>query len=216
MGPDGELVFLTPEGADDEEAAMIALLNQLVAQSEDAEGEPEVLAEDEIWREIDGGHLLHLQSGAICASEMGSIARERELVFAPDGSDVGCNYADSARHQSYLTMYVYHRPHDAETEWQDAMLGLRTRQPGAEEVPFGMPGASYAAATLAYETADGTLVRSSLLLAQENGWFLKMRITCPADECLRVEQMAGVGLMGQMERVRMGTRAPDVERAEPT
>lgn len=222
VGPDGELVFMVPEGADEEEAAMVAALNQIMTQidEEDAEpaaqAEPEVLAEEDIWQELEGGHLLHVQSGAICATTMGGIARERELVFAPDGSDVGCNYADAARQQSYMTFYIYHRPHDAATEWQESMAGLTTRHPGAQEVPYGTTSGSYVSTTLLLEGADGATVRSSLLLSEANGWYLKMRVTCPAVECASVEQLAGIGLMGQIDRVRMGDRAPDMERPAPT
>ncbi len=216
VGPNGEMMFLPGEGADDEEAAMVAALNQVMAQMAAEEAAAEALSDDEIWQELDGGHLLHIQSGAICATEMAGIGFNEPFIFADDGSDVGCHYTDAARQQSYVTFYVYLRPHDAATEWEDAQLALRTRQPVAQDVPFSSPDAGYSTLTLAYEGADGTRMRSSTVLGQANGWFMKLRITCPIEECGRVEQLAAIGLIGQMDRVRMGDRAPDIGRAAPT
>jgi hypothetical protein len=196
--------------------AALALLGacQSVATPPQAEGGTESamfdpptgpLSEAEIWRVDPDDNITHIQSGATCPGLWGGLKRDRLTIFRPDGMDVGCNYVgiDNA---TAMTLYVFTSAHGGlDSEMKVAIDSMRARQPVAKETPFYNPSSNggYKTYTLAYANADGTPMRTSLLLGQVNGgWLLKIRLTCRESDARKAEEVAGLAMMGQADRLR--------------
>lgn len=155
------------------------------------------------WTTDDQSNLVHRLSGAICAPAWAGLPRERIFLYRADGSDVSCNYTISSS-PSYMTFYVFKG--DLQEQLEGALEAMRTRQPAAREVPFGLPTNGYRARTLQYSANGGVTVRTSVLFAEADGWLLEIRLTTPERDAPRLEQAAGIMLMGQAERLRDQTR----------
>jgi hypothetical protein len=200
VGEDGQMRVVSAD--DSPEGVAIAQMLQLALDGElDLEDEPPPLSEDEVWHEDAAGNLTHIQSGAQCPARWGEYARERTAIYAPDGANVGCNYtASGGRIQ---TFYVYQNDQSLADELEETFVTMQTRQPVSEEVPFAnsMAFGRYVARALAYSAADGTRMRTSVLLADSGGWRLKIRLTCKATDVPSAETAAGVGLIGQADRL---------------
>jgi hypothetical protein len=222
VGDDGKMRVVS--AGDSEEGQALAALMQAALDSDLADelrGEPEdqvapeVLDEDEIWRADAAGNLTHIQSGAQCPMRWGEYVRGRTSIFQPDGMDVGCNYGNGAG--TVMTFYVYQSPENLAVELDETFETMKTRQPVSAEAPFGGPPASkaYVARTLAYETADRTRMRTSVLLTDGGSWRLKIRLTCRADDATRTETAAGIALMGQADRLASTLPPKPVEKPSP-
>lgn len=199
IGEDGQMrVVSAGDSPEDQAMALVlqSLMNDVVKEAEAAEP----LSEEEIWHKDEAGNLTHIQSGAQCPMKWGDFVRERTGVYAADGTNVGCNYnAPDGRIQ---TFYAYRTDVSLADDLADAFGAMKTRQPVSEEVAFGsgMPYAGYLGRALSYKTADGTGMRTSVLLADSGGWRLKIRLTCQANDA-RAEVSAGVALKGQADRL---------------
>lgn len=194
---------LASSGGTNEDKAIAALLQAAMNGELDfgAEDEQEPLSEEEVWRQDAAGNLTHIQSGAQCPARWGEYARGRSSIFRPDGMDVGCNY--EGPDGKIMTFYVYQNTETLREELETTFETMKTRQPVSTEAPFGATPASgsYAARTLAYEMADGTRMRTSVLLTTGGSWRMKIRLTCKADDAVRTETAAGLALMGQADRL---------------
>lgn len=202
IGEDGQMRVVSAGGSP-EDAALAQMLQLALNGELDLGEEPAPLTEAEIWHEDESGNLTHIQSGAQCPLKWGDFVRERTGIYATDGTNVGCNYnSPDGRIQ---TFYVYQTDVSLADDLAEAFEAMKTRQPVSEEVKFGggMPYAGYVARALAYKTADGTGMRTSVLLADSGGWRLKMRLTCQAKDVSRAEVGAGVALKGQSDRLAL-------------
>jgi len=201
IGEDGSY-SVTSSGGTAEDQAIAALLQSAMNGELDlGEEEPAQLSEAEVWREDKAGNLTHIQSGAQCPVRWGEYVRERTAIYVQDGTNVGCNY--NSPDGKILTFYVYESPDTLADELNATFEAIKTRQPVSEEARFGVriPSSVYVAKTLAYEQADGTSMRTSVLLADGGPWRLKMRLTCPAAGSVQTEEAAGIALIGQADRL---------------
>lgn len=168
---------------------------------EAADDQTPALTEDQVWRSDAYENLTHIQSGATCPLTWGDYTRTKVSMFLPDGMDVGCNYETGGNR--FMTFYVYKSGLALNEELEGTMETLKARQPVSREAPFSMPSplSNYVAATLAYEMADGTKMRTSTFLANGGAWRLKIRLTAPARDAVESERMAAIALMGQRDRL---------------
>jgi hypothetical protein len=202
IGPDGKMtVASSGKSAGDKEMAALlqsALNGEL---DDDAKDTAPALTEDEVWRKDAAGNITHIQSGATCPQTWGDYRRTKVSIFRPDGMDVGCNYETGG--QRFMTFYVYKSELSLAEELKGTMETVKARQPISKDVPFAMPSAngSYVAATLAYDLANGTQMRTSSLLAKGGTWRLKIRLTTPAKEATDAERLASIAIIGQSERL---------------
>lgn len=213
IGDDGRMQVVSA-GNSPEDLALAALMQSaLNGELGEAEAETEPLQEDEVWREDTVGNLTHIQSGAQCPARWGEYARERTAIYLPDGTNVGCNY--NSADGRILTFYVYESAESLADELDATFEAMRMRQPVSEEAPFGarMRSNGYVARTLAYQQADGADMRTSVLLADGGPWRLKIRLTCPAADSVRVEEAAGVALIGQADRLNSPQPRPTDARS---
>lgn len=213
VGDDGRMQVVSA-GNSPEDLALAALMQSaLNGELGEEEAEAEPLREDEVWREDTAGNLTHIQSGAQCPARWGEYARERTAIYLPDGSNVGCNY--NSADGKILTFYVYESPDSLAEELDTTFEAIKMRQPVSEEAPFGarMRSSGYVARTLAYQQADGTNMRTSVLLADGGPWRLKIRLTCPAADSVRVEEAAGIALIGQADRLNSPPPQPTEARS---
>lgn len=207
MGPDGKMTSVAPRGASEEDVRMANALTQIMNGALDDEEEPErALTENEIWRQDADNHLTHIQSGATCPATWSGLVRERTTIFRPDGMDVGCNYL-SPNGPTVMTFYSFTMPGPKETleeVLKQSAEPLKARQPTAKETPFLAPSqhGQYLAAAVAYTNVDGTKMRTSVLVAEVNGWYLKIRLTCRESDAPVAENTAGLAIMGQADRLR--------------
>jgi hypothetical protein len=204
VGPDGKMTAVS-SSKDPDDRAMAALLSGALNGGSGSEQNQKELTDDQIWSRDGDGNVTHIQSGATCPAQWAGFTRNRLEVFIRDGMNVGCNYGLGTT--SALTFYVYEGT-TLEDELESALDAMKTRQPLSRETPYHAPSVngSYQARTLAYETASGTAMRTSVLIGKAGDWFLKMRLTCPAAEAARLEQTVGIALIGQSDR--LGGAAP--------
>lgn len=212
---DGKMRVMSA-GTSPEDQAVAALMQSLLDGEfvlNDA-NEQEPLAEDAVWSNDGNGNLTHIQSGAQCPAQWGEYTRTRTSIFKPDGTDVGCNYG--ARDGKVRTFYVYKSEFSLVDELNGTMETIKTRQPVSTETRFGSGPASsvYVGRSLAYEDADGTKMRTSVVLADGGEWRLKMRLTCEANVATDAENAAGLALMGQSDR--LDASKPAVPAVKPS
>jgi len=205
--PDGSIVALDSRGkpSRDPQAQMLAaLLNGMTIEEDEA---PVALPEDQIWRQEPGGHLTHLQSGAVCAESVAGIKRTGTHLFSPDGTDVSCQYDGNT---TAVTLYFYQRESTREDEIAEAASAMHDRQPVSQVVPFKMTSPAFASYTLAYKRADGMAYRTSALVADVAGWKLKVRLTTPASAATDIENRVVIALIGLRDRLATAptTRLP--------
>lgn len=200
IGEDGQMHFVSASDSA-EDQAIAALLQSALDGDFDTVEEPAPLQEDEIWSEDGAGNLTHIQSGAQCPLHWGDYVRDRIGIYRPDGTDVGCNYTSPSG--KVQTFYVYKSDASLADELVDTFDAMKTRQPVSEEVRFGESATTggYVARALAYTTANGMRMRTSVLLTDSGGWRLKIRLTCKADDVPRAETAAGIALIGQADRL---------------
>lgn len=202
VGEDGQMRVLTADGSAEALALAQLLQSALDGEFDDAAEEPpEPLTEEEVWSKDAAGNLTHIQSGAQCPAQWGEYKRERVGIYQPDGTDVGCNYV--APDGKVQTIYVYLSDAPLAEELEATFEAMKTRQPVSEETPFakGSPGNGYVARTLSYANADGTRMRTSVLLTNGGEWRLKIRLTCKDSDAPRAEIAAGLALIGQADRL---------------
>lgn len=203
IGPDGKMTVVLPPNASPEEQMMAAIMSGTL---DEAAAEAAELSEKEIWRTDGDDNLTHIQSGVSCPPVWAGMKRDRISIFRKDGMDVGCNYL-SPNSPTVMTFYAFTLPGDATPVKQvlrDTLDTMKTRQPTAKETPYlaASRNGQYEALTLAYENADGTRMRTSVLIAQVGEWLLKIRLTCRAEDALMAEETAGVAIIGQTDRLR--------------
>lgn len=216
VGMNADGTYSVSSGGTDDEKAVAALLQAAMNGQLDLGDEEEQapLAEDEVWSQDGNGNLTHIQSGAQCPAQWGEYTRTRTSIFKPDGTDVGCNYG--APDGKVRTFYVYKSDFPLIDELNGTMETIKTRQPVSTEARFGSGPASsvYVGRSLAYEDADGTKMRTSVVLADGGEWRLKMRLTCEANVAADAENAAGLALMGQSDR--LDATKPAVPTVKPS
>jgi hypothetical protein len=201
IGDDGKMKIVSAGNSPEDQALAALMQSALDGEFDDADSDAEPLQEDEIWREDSAGNLTHIQSGAQCPVRWGAYVRGQTGIYRPDGMDIGCNY--TAPDGTVMTFYVYMSDQELADELEATLDAVRTRQPVSTEQPFGRgaPSPAYVARALAYETADGTKMRTSVLLANGGAWRLKIRLTCTAEGAGQTETAAGIALIGQADRL---------------
>lgn len=214
MTPDGSFVALDSSGTPSSDPAtqlLAQVMNQMAADEAEA-GSAAPLSESEVLRPEPGGHLTHIQSGAICAASIAGIDRTLTRIYAPDGTDVGCSYDGGS---VAVTLYVYMRKSTIQDELEEALSAMRDRQPVSTDTAYAMEIPGVLSHTLAYERADGTAYRTSVLVTEAGGWKLKVRVTSPTSRAADMEYRAGIALMGQRDRLATGPHPP-MPPANPT
>lgn len=216
IGPDGKMSVVMPENATAEDLAMAQLMQAALDGELDAADEADALSEDQIWRQDPDGNLSHLQSGVTCPAVWGALKRTDAHVFRGDGMDVGCNYSSNSS-PTVMTFYAFTLPEATALSdlMQETMAAIKTRQPLAKDAPYLSKGrGQYEAQTLAYDNADGSKMRTSLLMTKVGDWFLKIRLTCRAVDAPVAEETAGLAIIGQADRLR-NPPAPKTARPDP-
>lgn len=220
MGPDGKATLIMPEGASAEDAAMLTLMQAALNGKLDealAEADAEPLTEEQIWNRDADGNLAHIQSGATCPAVWAGMQRTQAQIFRDDGTDVGCNYG-APNSATVMTFYVYATEDDISPadEARAVLETMKTRQPVAKETAYLAPSRNgqYEALTLAYDNADGSKMRTSVLVARAGQWLLKIRLTCLEGDARIAEGAAGLALIGQADRLN-GSPAPKMVRPDP-
>lgn len=220
MGADGKATVIIPEGASAEDAAMLMLMQSALDGTLDdtlGESDAEPLTEEQIWAKDANGNLAHIQSSATCPAVWAGMQRTDVHIFRNDGTDVGCNYG-APNSATVMTFYVYATANDVTVadEARSALDTMKTRQPLAKETPYLGPTShgQYQALTLAYDNADGSKMRTSVLVTRVGSWLLKIRLTCLASDGRIAEETAGLAIMGQADRLR-SQPAPKIVRPEP-
>ena len=199
VGPDGKLQFV-PSSNSPEDLAIAALLNS-------ASAEADTLDKD-LWITDDDDNITHILSGATCPAIWSGLEREKVTVYRPDGTDVGCNFV-SRSGPTVMTFYVFNGG-SVNDEINGAFESMKARQPVSRETSFTSPSSNgtYKSRTLAYEAANGTAMRTSVLVGEAGGWVLKIRLTCTAAEAPMAEQVAGLAILGPSDRLRSRPRPP--------
>lgn len=208
VGPDGKTIVVMPENGSADDTAMAMLMQAALdgtLADEEQEQTGKALSEAEIWSQDPDGNLAHIQSGATCPAVWATMQRMQASVFREDGMDVGYNYNRSDT-GTVMTFYVFTMPGSGSLGelMDETMESLKTRQPVAKETPYLVPSQTrqYDARTLAYANADGSKMRTSLLMTKVGDWFLKIRLTCREENARVAEETAGLALMGQADRLR--------------
>lgn len=203
VGPDGKLMFAAPANASPEDKALAMMMQSAVQDAAD-DSQDKALTEAEIWSQDPDRNLVHIQSGATCPAAWAGMLRTQASIFREDGMDVGCNY-NRADSETVMTFYVFALPdpYPLPELMSDTMESIKTRQPLAKETPYSaVRNGQYEAMTLAYDNADGSKMRTSLLMTKVGDWYLKIRLTCRAEHARTAEEMAGIALIGQADRLK--------------
>lgn len=205
IGPNGEMIFTAPENSSPETLALAMIMQSAAAGELQEEPESKALSEAEIWSRDPDGNLVHIQSGATCPAVWAAMQRTQASIFREDGMDVGCNY-NRNDNDTVMTFYVFTLPGSDSLGdvMNETMEALKTRQPVAKETLYLAPShtGQYEAKTLAYANADGSKMRTSLLMAKVGDWYLKIRLTCREANAHVAEETAGLALMGQADRLK--------------
>lgn len=207
IGPDGTMTVVMPENGSSDEIAM-AMLMQAALDGEPGNGDEadaEPLSEAEVWSKDPDDNLIHIQSGVTCPAVWAGMQRTLAQIFRDDGTDVGCNYGkrDSATVMTFYAFAAHGDPASVTDLANETMEAIKMRQPLAKETPYlAKSNAQYEALTLAYENADGSKMRTSLLLTKVGDWFLKIRLTCRTEDALIAEETAGIAIIGQADRLK--------------
>ncbi len=152
--------------------------------------EPESSPPLSIWRATADGGAEHLQSGLICPSGSGPFHRVATTVFDAFGLDVGCSYASP---EATLTVYLTRRSgSDIAAALAEAKRELL--QFGASRHPVALAEQSRADFGLLWTVVpydeDGGL-RSSIWIADLNGWTLEYRTTTKSADDLAMSSRLG-------------------------
>ena len=138
-----------------------------------------------VWQSPMWGDMEHLQSGLLCPSHFGDYHRDSAMVFDAFGLDVGCDYRTR---NSAITLYLTRRSGSG----LDAALAEAESEVmkfGAAKHPQALGRTRLTAAGLDWTTTlyaeDGGL-RSSIWLADLNGWTLEYRATYAIAQAARV------------------------------
>ena len=169
-----------------------------------------------VWRETVVGELDNPQSGLRCPFRIGDYYRNATVVFDHYGLDVGCDYR---RRGSAITLYLTRRAGTG----LDAALATSESEIlkfGAERHPKPLGRTRMTVAGLNWTTAafdeDGGL-RSSIWLADLNGWTLEYRSTYAVAEEARVradlEQMSVRVEASAGARLALCAKAPSPRRS---
>lgn len=214
VGPNGDMTIVDKSGKASKDAAALAavalMAQELTKDSKEnqapAPAQPQMRSDDKVdpklWTVDADGHATHILSGAICYREWAGLSRDAIRTYIPDGTNVGCNYTNGANR--FLTFYVFEG--DLNVELASAVAAIKDRYPLAKETAFGFGAGSKAfkAAAFTFKDARGGEVRTSVLITKAAGWLLKIRLTCPGEDGQRLEEQAGVALMGQVDRLAFG------------
>ncbi len=168
------------------------------------------LSNDEIWSLDAVGNLTHIQSGGICPLRWGEFVLTKPTVFNRNGLDVGCNFQSETLNSSF-TFYFYLNADTPEQELDSVMSTIKVRAPTGRDVELNFLGSepNYVGAAIQSEIEGGGSKRDAVLLAQDDGWRIKLRMTYPADAALEREHLAALMLQGQMDNVGRNGIATD-------
>lgn len=115
-------------------AASTTLLAVTPAMAQQVRESPPTVApaESNIWAS-DEGTLLHKPSGAICPAALNDLALIGKREYAPDGSDVSCEYSGATPSgNAKLSLYIYSHPeYTIAQQWGGAKAAIsRTFESG--------------------------------------------------------------------------------------
>ncbi len=196
-GPDGQLIAVDGNGnevSSPEAEMLLALTSGLQNGAE--------LSDEEIWSTDTEGNITHIQSGGICPKTWGEFDRSQTTIYRRDGSDVGCNYMSVSLNSSF-TFYVYQSSVSLAEELDIASGHIQNRKPTAKQVDVYRipPSPTYVANGFESTNSSGVKVRDSVLLEDDQGWRVKLRMTYPSEFAQERESLAGIMLQGQVDQV---------------
>ena len=172
-----------PAFADAPSADLVAHSKLIVAQTAGSSG---------IFVVQDDGSVRHRQSGLVCPADFQNVHFVQILIFVPDGTDIGCDYArviadgsavskltifstkapDGATLDSVFAHYKDEivRAHPGVTEEKPTSLSI-TDSAGKQRTDYQTAGYSI--------TLGGKHFHSELIIGLFKGWMLEVRATYP-------------------------------------
>lgn len=170
----------------------------------------QTLEDDEIWAIDSDGNLTHIQSGGLCPLEWEQFTLSKPVIFQRNGLDVGCNF-QSQELQASFTFYFYFNQenHALRAELEGASAAMKYRVPLAKSVDMQVP--ENPSQVMIGEAIEGQgeaqpAKRDAIVLTEENGWFVKLRMTYPAATAAALETLGSVMLLAQTEQISTGAK----------
>lgn len=216
IGEDGAYAVLDGDGnpVDDPE---LERLGQALAEGLAKTDPNRELSNDEIWSVDAAGNLTHIQSGGICPLRWGEFVLNKPTIFKRNGMDVGCNFQSESLRSSF-TFYFYTNSESPKQELDGVMSAIKSRNPNGRDVALNYlgPEPQYVGAAIESVEDGAEATRDAILLTEDDGWRIKLRMTYPAEFAVEREHLAAIMLQGQIDRVnRNGMGATPDEGSEP-
>jgi len=211
VGLDGSFVVVDEDGnpTDSPEANFLAaMLAQSMANSQ-------TLPEEEIWAKDETGDFTHIQSGGICPEVWNTFELKKKSINQPDGSDVSCNYQDS---QAAFTFYFFKNSQSALEHSKGVIELIKVRSPRAKPVEFVNPQFSKSqmyGLALKGPDSSGKDIRDAVLVTDNDGWQIKLRMTYYDEVAAAYEMRAQLMLLAQMDQINPQGYQPDAKDKEP-
>ncbi len=202
MQPDGSFIVLNEDGtpSDDEAANTVAAL---LGQEMKKRDQPKNLADNEIWVTDEKSNLTHIQSGGICPKTWGTFSLNKPTIFKYDGSDVSCSYLSQSPSASF-TFYFYRNAASAEQATEEMALVFETVAPTGQLTDVTkkvMADSIFYTRHSDHTGSDGVERREGVLIADEDGWQIKLRTTYPVSQSIDLEATAELMLKTQIFEV---------------
>lgn len=161
------------------------------------------LRPEQIWSVDREDNVTHVLSGASCPAVLGPLRRGRQIIYRPNGMDVGCSYT-SGDGKTLLRMYIFTSENGGlEAEMRIASDSMRAQQPVGRRVTLSEGARTFSGFALAGPDGAGTATRNTVLMTQtRDGWLVKVRLTCPESEAGPAENMAAGLLAGTAQKIR--------------
>ncbi len=171
------------------------------------------LSPEEIWRVDAQDNITHIQSGATCPGLLSGLRRDKQTIYRQNGMDVGCSYA-GGEGPTLLRFYIFTSDNGGlDAEMRVASDSMRAQQPVAKRATVAGAAQAYRNFALVEADPDGMATRNSLLMTQVNdGWILKVRLTCRESDAKAAEEVAARLLGQEVERLKVRP-VPRVVRA---
>ena len=158
-----------------------------------------------IWVARDTGDLQHIQSGAVCPANLAGVDRAKTYEIQEDGTDVACSYSGTG---TVVTLYFYISGETLQTAFDSSFAAMAEKIPDAAEAQSGLAADGVLAGALTSIGTDGQKVRSSVAVAEAEGWTLKARITAVETVADDVDASVRAALLAQRARIRASARTP--------
>lgn len=217
IGTDGTYEIVDENG-DPVENEDMETLAQLLGQAMAETNQAAELADDEIWSVDSHGNLTHIQSGGICPYEWDEFTLIRPSIFRRDGSDVGCGYQSASLNAIY-TFYFYRNDEPLEQHLNGAVETIKSRAPTAKpaDLHYLGPGPHFYSGQVVETTVGEGTKRDAVLIADDDGWRVKLRMTYPGQFAMEHEHLGAIMLQGQLDRVghdSVGVQ-PEIDHTDP-